>query len=269
LEVKLDSSLDVDENARLLYERRKELIERARRVKKAVEESRSELGRAKTAVKKKRPSYKPSKKFWFDAYRWSLSSQGFLILLGRDARSNEKLVKKHLEPGDRYVHADLPGAPSVVVKGGSKADETTLREACRLALAYSKAWNLGLGSGSAYWVKPEQVSKTAESGEYLRTGAFVIRGKRNYFHDLPLALGVGEVEYQGTRRIIATDPEAMEGMSDTYVILQPGGKVDRRALVRRLSESFRVPVEEVDRLLPAGTFHIAKTRALRLALDEG
>jgi predicted ribosome quality control (RQC) complex YloA/Tae2 family protein len=269
-EVELDISLNVDENARKLYERKKELVQRARRVSKAIKDSRAELERARETGKRReiRPAYKPSKRFWFDAYRWSLSSEGFLILAGRDARSNERLVRRHLEPGDRYVHADLPGAPSVVVKEGSKAGDGTLREACRLAVVYSKAWNLGLGSGSAYWVTPEQVSKTAESGEYLRTGSFVIRGKRNYVHNIPLALGVGEMSYQRVRRIAAADPDAIAKLSDAYVILEPGGKVERRHLVRLLSDAFQVPPDEIERLLPSGTFHVVSFKGIDLKLPE-
>ncbi|MFQ6013753.1 MAG: ribosome rescue protein RqcH, partial [Thermoplasmata archaeon] len=160
----------VDENAQRFYEEKKALTGRAARIEKALEESRRERTRVQKVARKRerKPAYTPSKRFWFDAYRWTLSSRGVLILGGRDARSNEKLVRKHLNPGDRYVHADLTGAPSVVVKEGAEADAQTLREASRFALIHSKAWRLGLASGSAFWVTPDQVSKTAESGEHLK-----------------------------------------------------------------------------------------------------
>ncbi len=266
-ELELDYHTGVEENARFFYKRKKASKEKASKVERAVEESRRELAKAADAAvrrERRRPSYSPQKKFWFDSYRWSLTSGRFLIIGGRDARSNEKLVKKHLEPGDRYAHADLTGAPSVVLKGGSKADEKDLRQACRLALDYSKAWRVGVGSGSAYWVTPEQVSKTAESGEYLRTGAFVIRGRRNYHHNIPLALGVGAVSYEGTERVIPGDPEAMEELSAKYVILEPAGPLNRRLLARKLSDAFRVPPEEIERILPTGSFHVRKVKGLRL-----
>src|SRR5439155_1158770 len=93
---------------------------------------------------------KATKSLWFEAYRWALSSDGHLTLGGRDARTNDQLVKKHLKEGDRYAHADIHGAPSTVIKDGARAPESTLREACEFALAYSKAWSAGLASGSAY-----------------------------------------------------------------------------------------------------------------------
>lgn len=266
--VELDYGRDVEANARRFYERKKELADRAGRVREALAESQQELDRVRAAAERAEPPRRveprPRRKFWFDAYRWTLSGEGFLILAGRDARSNEKLVRKHLEPGDRYVHAELPGAPSVVVKDGGRAGEATLREACRFALVHSKAWRLGLGGGSAYWVTPEQVSKTAQSGEYLKTGAFVVRGKRNYVHNLELILGVGEVEVEGTHRVVGGDPEAVRARADRYLVLKPGGRGDRGALASFLSATFEVPREEVERTLPAGTFEIVEAQGVNL-----
>ena len=44
---------------------------------------------------------------------------------------------------------------------------------------------------SAWWVHANQVSKTAPSGEYLTTGSFMIRGKKNYLPPSPLVMGFG------------------------------------------------------------------------------
>jgi hypothetical protein len=195
---------------------------------------------------------------WFDAYRWTMSSEGFLILGGRDARTNDQLVKKHLKEGDRYAHADLHGAPSTVVKEGSKAGEATLREACEFALAYSKAWSAGIASGSAYWVLPEQVSKQAESGEFLPRGAFVIRGKRNYHHDLPVRLALGDVEVEGHRKVMAGPVSALAARSKKYVVLGPGTE-DRERIAKRLAAAFEVPIEEIGRALPSGGMALLET----------
>jgi len=64
--------------------------------------------------------------------------------------------------------------------------ETTLLEAAQFTVSYSVIWKSGQASGDAYWVLPEQVSKTPESGEYVAKGAFVIRGQRNFYKDVML-----------------------------------------------------------------------------------
>jgi len=152
------------------------------------------------------------------------------------------------------------------VKEGSRASEATLREACEFALAYSKAWSAGLAGGSAYWVLPEQVSKQAESGEYLPRGAFVIRGKRNYLHDLPVRIAVGEVDVDGNRKVMAGPVSAVVARSTKYVVLEPG-KEDRERFAKRLAATLEVPIEEVARALPAGGLRVAE--AVGLALDAG
>jgi len=261
----LDYDKDVTGNAQALYDKRREAQLKAQRVEEALAATRREIeaARAKATRVAKKPRVKPTRPMWFDTYRWTLSSEGLLILGGRDARTNDQLVRKHLKEGDRYAHADLHGAPSVVVKEGSKATEVTLREACEFALAYSKAWSAGLASGSAYWVLPEQVSKQAESGEYLPRGAFMIRGKRNYLHDLPVRLAVGEVQVEGHRKIMGGPVSAVTARSERYVVLAPGTE-DREVLAKRLAAAFEVPIEEVVRLLPAGSFVVVESKGIAL-----
>lgn len=261
--ITLDYDKDVTANAQALYDRRREAQLKAQRVEEAIAASRRQLDdvRARAAKAAKRPSARGTKPMWFDAYRWCLSSEGRLILGGRDARTNDQLVKRHLKEGDRYAHADLHGAPSTVVKEGSMATEVTLREACEFALAYSKAWSAGLASGSAYWVLPEQVSKQAESGEFLPRGAFMVRGKRNYLHDLPLRLAVGSVEIEGHRKIMGGPPSAVAARSSAYIVLGPG-KEDRDRLAKRLADAFGVPLEEVARTMPPGGVAIVETHGL-------
>lgn len=43
----------------------------------------------------------------------------------------------------------------------------------------------------AWWVNNDQVSKTAPTGEYLTTGSFMIRGKKNYLPPCQLIMGLG------------------------------------------------------------------------------
>jgi len=256
---------DVTANAQALYDGRKDALMKAQRVEEAIAATRTEIesAQAKAIKVAKRPRVKATKSMWFEAYRWTISSEGHLILGGRDARTNDQLVKKHLKEGDRYAHADVHGAPSTVIKDGAKANEVTLREACEFALAYSKAWSSGLSSGSAYWVLPEQVSKQAESGEFLPRGAFVIRGKRNYFHDLPVRVAIGEAEVEGHRKIMGGPVGAVTARSSRYVVLVPG-KQDREAAAKKLATAFAVPIEEISRAMPAGGVEIVERHAIEV-----
>ena len=57
-----------------------------------------------------------------------------------------------------------------------------------LQVCLSSAWNAHMIT-SAWWVNAHQVSKTAPTGEYLPTGSFMIRGKKNFLPPCKLELG--------------------------------------------------------------------------------
>lgn len=80
---------------------------------------------------------------------------------GRDAGTNEMVVKRYLESNDIYLHSDIHGAPSVVIKSsGAEITGNTINEAANMAASFSSAWSKGFGSQDVYWVRPDQVSKT-------------------------------------------------------------------------------------------------------------
>ena len=58
----------------------------------------------------------PRKPLWFERFHWFITSENVLVVAGRDAQQNELLVKRHLGKGDVYIHADLRGAASTIVK---------------------------------------------------------------------------------------------------------------------------------------------------------
>ncbi|CAJ0914781.1 unnamed protein product, partial [Mesorhabditis belari] len=101
------------------------------------------------------------------------------------------VVKRYLRPGDVYVHADLRGAASVVIRNKNVNNEIppkTLIEAAQLAICYSGAWDSKVIS-NAWWVHHDQVTRTAPTGEYLPSGSFMIRGKKNFLPPSQLVLG--------------------------------------------------------------------------------
>lgn len=135
--------------------------------------------------------------WWFEKFAWFLSSDGYLVLAGRDAQQNEQLVKRYMRAWDVYVHADISGAGSIVIRNHNNArmvtpnelPPRTMAEAGTASLCQSRAWSAKIVT-SAWWVGAEQVSKTAPSGEYLGTGSFMIRGTKNFLPPMPMIYGV-------------------------------------------------------------------------------
>ena len=253
---------DVNYNTNILYERAKKLREKARRGQEAVAESKRKLADAikkGDEAKQSGKQQRREKRFWFEKYRWFITSEGCLAMGGKDARSNEDVVAKRLRQGDRYVHADIHGAPSVVVRMEDGCGEQSLKEAGQFSLCMSKAWGADIGSGAAYWVTPEQVSKTPQAGEFLAKGAFVIRGKRNYFKDLELKLAVGEIRYEGVEKLVCAPAESITAVTERYVVIAPG-KARKEEVAKEIARLFEWPVDSVVSILPPGPAEILEKR---------
>jgi hypothetical protein len=149
-------------------------------------------------------------------------------------------------------HADVTGAPFVVAKTeGKSPSEQTLREAGEFAAAFSRAWREGLGSVDVYWVKPDQLSKTGPSGEYVPHGAFAVVGKRNWMRGMPLRIAVGVVESDGAR-FVGGPVDAVKAKAKVHVTLLPGDVMGKELLKRTLhSLAAKLPVEQHEEVAKA------------------
>ena len=145
------------------------------------------------------------KGLWFEKFYWFISSENYLVIAGNNVQQNEVIVKNYMQPNDVYIHASIHGAASVVIKQlpfdqiiecypsaraavlKKKANRIlyhpiptqTLNEAAQFSISHSSFWTEEL-VGEVSWVWGHQVSKTAQSGEFLPAGSFMIRGERNY-----------------------------------------------------------------------------------------
>ncbi|XP_028250926.1 ribosome quality control complex subunit NEMF [Parambassis ranga] len=175
---------------------------------------------------------KARKVYWFEKFLWFISSENYLIIAGRDQQQNEMIVKRYLRAGDIYVHADLHGATSCVIKNpsGNPIPPRTLTEAGTMAVCYSAAWDAKIIT-SAWWVHHHQVSKTAPTGEYLTTGSFMIRGKKNFLPPSYLIMGFGFLfkvdeqsvfRHRGERKVKTIEEDMEDVASRTAELLEEG-----------------------------------------------
>ena len=257
--VTLDYTKNLDANASDIYQDSKEIGEKGKHAEDALNDSRAELAKRLKGLEKQRIANagraQPTKQFWFERFKWFFTTEGKLVIAGRDAHTNDGVVKKHLKEKDLYAHTDIHGAPSTIIKEGASATNEELRQACQFATAQSKGWVAAVSEGSAYWVYPDQVSKTPNPGEFVPRGAFIIRGKRNYEYHLPMELVVGEITYQGARKVMCGPAECFKDC-EKYVVIRPGKNKSR--VSGELAKKFNVPEEEISRILPPGEIEVVK-----------
>ncbi len=175
------------------------------------------------------------------------TSGGLLVIGGRDAKTNELLVKKYFEEGDLFFHADIVGAPAVIMKGGEKGGERDIKEAAAFAASYSRGWKEGFTSLPVFYVKFGQVSLSPPSGEYRPKGGIIVRGKREWVKgELRLYMGVDE-------RVFVSAVKR----GGVVFELTPGS-MKREEAAKHIASQLNVDINDVYPLLPPGSIHLKK-----------
>ena len=269
----IDATTGVEKNADRLYQEAKRVQEKKEGALAAIENTRADL----EAVKARRDAWTaddeddgddgsddgetddidwlartsvPTKRNegWYERFRWFHTTDGFLVIGGRNADQNEELVKKYMSRGDRFFHAQAHGAPVTILKATGPSEPakdvefpaSTLQQAATFAVSHSSVWKAGQFAGDAYMVEPDQVSKTPESGEYIEKGSFVIRGERTYFEDVAVDLAVG-IQCTPQTRVVGGPTPAVEAAAETHLRLQPGKYAQNdtaKRCYRRLKDRF-------------------------------
>lgn len=272
--IELDYRKSAVENANQFYNQAKKAASKAEGAKKAIQRTVKLIENAKetppeeislTQLVKKR------KKKWYESFRWFRSSEGVLVLGGKDVKTNTTLYKKNMNSDDLFMHADFKGAPVVIIKKSEQPhSDKTLQEAAQFAVSFSRAWKSGWGQGDVYWVTPDQVSESPPSGEYLERGAFMVRGQRNYIKGVPLKIAVGVMESDGEILPISGPPSAIEKQTKNFVIIKPGsvakGKLAKQIkyhLFKKAPSELKekinlIAINELENILPPGPGEISQ-----------
>lgn len=251
LTIDINLALSPWSNAREYYDQKRTAAEKEQKTlqssTKALKSQEAKIAQdLKKGLKQEKAILRPVRRqMWFEKFTWFISSDGYLVLGGKDAQQNEILYKKYLKKGDVYLHADLHGAASIVIKNNPKTPDApippqTLSQAGTLAVASSNAWDSKAGM-SAWWVNADQVSKSAPTGEFLPTGSFMVRGKKNFLPPAQLLLGFG-VMFQ-----ISEESKARH-VKHRIQDGQPVGSVNKQAVLAESSliDEDDIPVPESD-----------------------
>jgi predicted ribosome quality control (RQC) complex YloA/Tae2 family protein len=204
------------------------------------------------------------KKNWYERYRWFFTSDGMLAIGGRDAPSNSAIVRKHLGKNDKIFHGDIFGSPFFILKDAENPSTVSMNEVAHATVCFSRAWREGMHGTNAYWVNPEQVKKSAPSGQFLPKGSFTIEGKRNFVNIPSLRLAVGIIP-QDEHYLLTSGPiDAIKKNSLCYAIIEPHGSemVDAAKKIKlefsKLEEEItkQISIDDFVRALPAGQSQI-------------
>jgi predicted ribosome quality control (RQC) complex YloA/Tae2 family protein len=243
IEIDLDPRKSVQKNAEIYFDKAK----LAKRKIEGLLKVMKQLKKEKIVRVEGKERSEERKKEWYDNFRWIKSSDGFLIVGGKDAKTNEQLIRKHMKNSDLVFHTDITGSPFVLIKNpeNKQIPEQTIKEAAEFCGSYSKAWKIGISAVDVYYIRPDQVKK--EGG--LPTGSFMIYGKREWVRRIPIrvAIGIKDNEfYFGPENLVKK--KVLK-----YVTIVPGNKPAYEIAdeIRKKLKS-KIVKEKIVRIIPYG-----------------
>ena len=269
-------------NAQVYFSKSKKVKDKSEGAREALLESERLLKKAKKNETKRKEKdqvtvIKRAKRFWFERFRWTIIDGMHIFVGGRDAKSNDSLIKKHMRSGDLYFHADLHGAASCIskLKIGFEPDnnpppyltkgvnayrirdsmentefsETAKLQSANMALIWSRGWAGGGGAGTSFWVKPGQVSKTAETGEFVAKGAFIVRGNRNWIKDLEMKMAIGLICINGIPLLLGGTSEIVSSLCERWAEIQPSNQ-KKEKLANQISKNTGLVTDDILPILP-------------------
>ena len=230
ISIELDFTKQITDIANSMYENAKKMERKARGADKAISmtiEKIEEAEKSAAAMRKeaaKETTVLKRRKRWYEKWHWTIAPDGTIIIGGLDARTNEQLVKRYLDQDDFFLHADLVGAPFVIIKAnGKEPSSQTALAAATIGVAYSSAWKSRRVVADAYIVNPDQVSLQAPSGEFLPKGGIMIYGEKQYVRNVPVEIYIGLIIENHWSRLIAGTKAVIESQPvSAYVKLIPG-----------------------------------------------
>ncbi len=249
MEIKIDTKKSIFENINEIYKKIKELKRKKEKILDVIREKERELlDIDKNLEIRKKIVEKKKEKKWYEKFRWMYTSNNFLIIAGKDAITNEILIRKYLEKNDLVFHTDIHGSPFGILKNGQSAQEKDIKEAAKFVASYSRAWKLKLSSVDVYYVYPDQVSKKAPAGMYLKKGSFMIYGTKNYIKtNLELSIGMKDFE------IIVSLPEIINNITKTYVNIIPGD-IKVLEIAKKIGNIFKIDYNYILPYLPGESY---------------
>jgi hypothetical protein len=271
-EVEIFLNKSINDSAQEYFKEYKKMKKKLDGLKVAMLETKKRLEIVENQKVEIKEVVKKKKLAWYEKFHFGFTKNNLLIIGGKDSSSNEYLVKNHLEKDDLLFHSTIQGSAHVILKNGQKADREDFEIAALFAAIFSKAWNLGFSSVDVFFVYPDQVSKTAETGEYLDKGAFVIRGEKNFFKKtlMQVAIGIAEINNfdktsEGKRVFIGSEKLLQEKGINIIAQLIPGrekkGDV-AKTIYKKLSkdEQKQISLDEIIQALPPGTMDFVREK---------
>ncbi|MBS7625707.1 NFACT family protein [Candidatus Bathyarchaeota archaeon] len=115
LHLKIMRNESPQQAAKRYYDSAKRSSEKLKRLKESMMTVESKIKNLSSKVETEELKVEVPKlrraKAWYEKFNWFKSSDSILVISGKDASTNELLVRRYMEEGDIVMHAEIHGAP--------------------------------------------------------------------------------------------------------------------------------------------------------------
>ncbi|CCD26117.2 Rqc2p NDAI_0G03400 [Naumovozyma dairenensis CBS 421] len=197
--VTIDLGFSAYANASEYFNAKKTSAEKQKRVEKNIEKAMKNIEeKVNTQLKKKlKESHEVLKKirtpYFFEKYHWFISSEGYLVMMGKNDAETDQIYSKYIEDDDVFMSNNF--GTKVWIKNPMKHEvpPNTLMQAGILCMSSSEAWSKKIAS-SAWWCNAKNVTKFDKFDKsVLPPGVFVLKDEKDQ-NTLPasqLVMGLG------------------------------------------------------------------------------
>ncbi len=252
MELSVDFESNAQKNAGEYYSAARKLEKKRVGLEKAIAELEERYNSTEKTLyaEKKRLVVKREQK-WYERFNWFHTSDGLLVIGGRDAHQNELVNSRYFNEGDLFFHADIHGGSVTILIGGEKATISSREEAAQFAGCHSSAWQSMLKGIDVYSLKRGQISKSTEKGS-LGTGSFLMKGEREWYRSVKLELVA--VVNEGSLTIMPLSTFERRDAGTKHVTITQGEMKKSDAAKSIAKQLGFIELDLIMRMLPAGTF---------------
>ncbi len=214
-------------------------------------------------IEEKREKPKIRRKWYERFYRWFISSDGFLVIMGKNERHNRTILKRYSKENDLLLFANLKNPIFTVIKNekSSSIPPETIYQAAQFTASYSIAWKEKKEKTTIFYVKRDQV---------MLNDKILIQGEIKEIKKVKPVISISVKQENGNVKLIFGPPTAIRKISPFLVTIIPGDK-EARELSQEIKKELmlKAPFElkdliealdakEIEKVIPFGKGEIVK-----------
>lgn len=197
--ISIDLSLSAYANASAYFDAKKATLEKQRKVEQNADKALKSIQQKieKDLIKKQKESHDTLRAirtpYFFEKYFWFISSEGFVVVMGKGAPETDQIFSKYIRDDDIFVSNNFEVKAWILNPEKTEIPPNTLMQAGIFVNSASDAWSKKIAT-SPWWCFARNLSKFDDiDGNILPPGEFRFKDpkEKNVLSPAQLVMGLG------------------------------------------------------------------------------